>query len=316
MFRFLKSDERKPTLTANQVVDCLEADQPIHDDVLDYFSKDHRTRHHNTFLLQALAWNRKTAALKLIKLDSSRLSIDTKDEWPTCQNTPMILAAKINDLAIVEQLILAGANVDEQDYRGYTALHYACLYRNVAMINRLLAAGADITITNAFGHQPKHYYKMEIKLEDLRYRYGYIDGALYPVSDMDNHYFSTNKKCLSAFRWYIPHLIANCELGKSITINSISLYDYAKLLLRLRQPINSEKYYAAMLQCFIDNRPTLNVDLLATLSRIKYTGYLFDHLDKYKLDVFDLAPRTAIQKIDDETWIEMQEFSKTSTPKC
>lgn len=308
MFRFLSAEDKKPNLTANQVVDCLEADQPIHDQVLDYFSKDHRTRHHNTFLLQAIAWNRKTAALKLIKLDKDRLSLNLKDEWPTCQNTPIILAAKINDIDIVEHLILAGANINEQDYRGFTALHYACLYRNNAMIIKLLAAGADITLTNAFGHLAHDYYKMEIDLEDLRYRYGYSGGALYPVADMDNHYFSTKKKCLSALRWYMPHIIVNGELGKTTVINKLSLYEYAKLLLRLRQPVNAEVFYTAMLKCFIASRPQLDMLLLEKLARNKHSGYLVDNLDKYKLEIVDLAPQSTIHQIDGETWIELQEL--------
>ena len=48
-------------------------------------------------------------------------------------------------MEVVEKLIQAGADVNEQDWRGANPLHYASGYGRVEVITALLAAGADKT---------------------------------------------------------------------------------------------------------------------------------------------------------------------------
>jgi len=206
-----------------------------------FFKKNSNDLHKNNHLLEALSYNRKIAALKLIELDKKKKSLNVKDEFPSCKNTPLILAAKIDATEVLIKLIESGANVNEKDYRGFTALHYACLLRNEIAIKHLLDAKADLQAIDAFGKFPYEYYCMTISEEDISYAYGETNkinwdtektklgkhsGLIFGETsrklntawDWDNHYFSTRKKCLSAFRWYIAHIIVNNKLGRDESV--------------------------------------------------------------------------------------------------
>ncbi|RDI44787.1 ankyrin repeat domain-containing protein [Aquicella lusitana] len=305
MFSFFNTSEK---LNANEIVDRLEKGLCLENSSLD-FSKDYRTRHHNTYLLQALAWNRQKAALRLLERDKSKEALNLKDDWATCLNTPLILAAKINATTIVQTLIELGAKVNEQDYRGFTALHYACLLRNHEAIQLLLAARADVRIRDAFGKSPYYYYCTEISEDDLQYRYGSTDGYLNRMPDMDNHYFGTKKKCLSALRWYIAHVMVNNDWGKGEYVGKFSLYDWAERCLLSREPVYHAKIYEAMMKCFCDNRPKMDINLAGQLSKISLNVYQDDKYNQYRLDPLDLVPRSAIHlKENDEIWVELQEM--------
>ncbi len=297
------------TFNANAIVDKLENGSSLENKSLPIFNKDYRTRHHNTYLLQALAWNRLNAALNLLELDKNKESLDLKDDWMTCLNTPLILAAKINAEKVVEKLLFLGANVHAQDYRGYTALHYACMLRNDKIIKSLIAAKANIQMMDAFGRRPCDYYRMKMTKEDLQYRYGKVRGYLNPVADKDKHYFATQKKCLSALRWYIPHIIVNNNLGQSESVGNVSLYHYACSCLQIREPVYHADAYEAMMHCFLTNRPKMNSDLATQLSNVSINIYQDEQYDRYQLDPLDLVPHSAIHKDEnDQVWVELQEL--------
>ena len=63
-------------------------------------------------------------------------------------------AAGAGDLAQVNELIAAGADVDEQDIEGNTPLMEAIGIQHIAIIRALLSAGADPNIPNIFGDTP------------------------------------------------------------------------------------------------------------------------------------------------------------------
>ena len=60
------------------------------------------------------------------------------------QNTPLLWAAYNGQLAIVEYLIEAGANVNAANASGKTALHIAVERGFTNVKNALLAAGANV----------------------------------------------------------------------------------------------------------------------------------------------------------------------------
>ena len=73
---------------------------------------------------------------------------------------PIFMAIKAGDLAIVQQLIAAGANVDALDEQGSTPLHRAVLARPAEfatpLVTTLLRAGADANAMRPNGGAPLH----------------------------------------------------------------------------------------------------------------------------------------------------------------
>jgi len=59
--------------------------------------------------------------------------------------------------AVVELLLAAGADVNEKEAGGRTALHYAAWENHAAVIELLLAAGADINAKSNYGGTALHY---------------------------------------------------------------------------------------------------------------------------------------------------------------
>lgn len=281
------------------------------------FDRQYITRHKNTYLLLALAWNYLNAAKILIALDVKKISLNLTDLWPTCLNTPLILSAKIHATDIACQLIDAGALLDCQDYRGFTALHYACLMRNEILIKKLLEKGAATYLRNAFSQLPADCYQMNITPDDLVYRYGVENDWLVKVPDCNEHYFATKKKCLSAFRWFIPHIMVNMGIGKDVFINRFSLYNIAKYLLNDMNLVESPLCYQKMMLTFCQHRSAMHADLLTLLQPDKtalnvYTEEKWN--SRYRLFPLDMVPRSAIfcvkQGKVNEIWVEMQEMKR------
>ncbi len=65
-------------------------------------------------------------------------------------------AAKRGRLDQVRQLVEAGADLDERNRRGNTALYYAALEGHADVVRVLAEAGADIDVDNNFGSTPLH----------------------------------------------------------------------------------------------------------------------------------------------------------------
>ena len=67
-------------------------------------------------------------------------------------HTLAMVAAQNNQKAILKQLYRFGVEVNEQDYKGNTALHYAQLYGYTALAEYMISKlGADETLINKDG---------------------------------------------------------------------------------------------------------------------------------------------------------------------
>lgn len=236
------------------------------------FDTDRHTLHQNTYLLQALAWNRHRAARLLLDLDIDKIALNIKDGFPSCRNTPLILAAKTGAQDMVRELVWLGARLDEQDYRGFTALHYACLLRDSVMIKTLIEADADAAIKNELGHLPMDYYQLELTADDVAYRYGRSGSSpalfLQQVYDFDKNYCGTNKPCVSAWRWFVAHIIQNQKIGQDVSVaftetsKPYSVYQWACYFVKNRDCVCNARIFAAMMQCLLQSRPALNQEMV------------------------------------------------------
>jgi len=66
--------------------------------------------------------------------------------------TPSLLTACYeNDLNAIQELISGGADINQQDEDGWTALFEACSSGNVEVVTLLVEAGADLNIQDSFG---------------------------------------------------------------------------------------------------------------------------------------------------------------------
>ena len=72
-------------------------------------------------------------------------------------STDLTDAAKNGDLELVNALILSGANVDERDADGMTALHVAAWNDHLDIINALIVAGANVNFQSQRHATPLHY---------------------------------------------------------------------------------------------------------------------------------------------------------------
>src|SRR5688572_16640242 len=65
--------------------------------------------------------------------------------------TALHWAAHVDDLAIADLLIRAGARAAVANENGFTPLHLACTNRSAGMVERLLSAGADANAASLNG---------------------------------------------------------------------------------------------------------------------------------------------------------------------
>ena len=70
------------------------------------------------------------------------------------QVTDLIAAARAEDLSQVQQLLGEGAEVDERQGDGATALHWAAHRNNLELAQLLIEAGADVNAANELGATP------------------------------------------------------------------------------------------------------------------------------------------------------------------
>ena len=81
-------------------------------------------------------------------------------------------AVKSGDLAEVERLLNAGADIEARDRWGNTPLHYACINGHTEVARMLLDHGADVGARDQWGDTPLHlacewcaYNTIEILIE-------------------------------------------------------------------------------------------------------------------------------------------------------
>ncbi|GFZ34457.1 hypothetical protein CSC2_49830 [Clostridium zeae] len=86
---------------------------------------------------------------ELYKSYIGSIDINIKNEYKQSLLQEAI-AFKKSDIAF--DLLNRGINVDSQDYRGQTALHFICFHPNILLAKEILEKGADINIRDIYGN--------------------------------------------------------------------------------------------------------------------------------------------------------------------
>lgn len=120
----------------------------------------------NTPLLWAVANSSVSFALALLDLPET-FHVNVKSTIPSWGNTPLILSVakgwshvntekkdQNSQKELVLKLLQKGAEVNAVDAQGRSALHYACLHRNLEAIKTLVQAGAVWDIKDKKGQTP------------------------------------------------------------------------------------------------------------------------------------------------------------------
>src|SRR5438128_7579782 len=70
------------------------------------------------------------------------------------RGTTLVDAAKVGDAAAVRALLKQGRRPDTASEDGTTALHWATYREDVALVELLISAGADVNAANRYGATP------------------------------------------------------------------------------------------------------------------------------------------------------------------
>lgn len=99
-----------------------------------------------------------------VKRKIDKLVVDYRDY---IGRTPLMLAAKNNNVDMVNYLISHKAKSSKIDKFGYTALHFATKYNNYECTKRLLTYHSDVNKKDICGHTPKYWAEKHGKLDEL-----------------------------------------------------------------------------------------------------------------------------------------------------
>lgn len=118
-----------------------------------------------TPLYLATFFEHEAAALALLAAGA-----DANLRYDTARSTVVHVATRKGHAAVLKAAIENGANADTADVYKYqdTPLHEAGSFNNVAAIDVLMEAGANIAARNGSGCTPLHYAVIEVRLEALR----------------------------------------------------------------------------------------------------------------------------------------------------
>lgn len=107
----------------------------------------------NTPLQLLIANESHDDALCFINYAGAKINYSIQD---TGGKTPLILAAKVNATAVAAAILrhCQDTDLNIQDDKGMTALHYACLYGNSELFHLLVTRGASLSILNKDGKLP------------------------------------------------------------------------------------------------------------------------------------------------------------------
>jgi len=104
--------------------------------------------------LAAQAGDRDNVALLLAKGGDPNRKMNVLGMFAS---SPLFTGLGVGDPGVIQALLKGGANLNEKDQDGMTALHWAVLSHRPEAVEELLAAGADVNAVDHFGYTPLLY---------------------------------------------------------------------------------------------------------------------------------------------------------------
>lgn len=102
--------------------------------------------------------------------------------------TPLMLAAKFNQIHIIKYLILKGANIEVKDPTGSTALMYAINNMSFEALRILIKNGSNMETEDIYGISPykktqlKNFYFMQMFLTEAKGKYSKPDFPRFQLN--------------------------------------------------------------------------------------------------------------------------------------
>jgi len=99
-------------------------------------------------LLSKARHNRKSEMMSMLDDSSKGLDVDVEDETG---NSVLMIACQNNHKKIVKELLRRSCDVNHQNHKGHTCLHYSFAYKYTQLGEYLISKGADPSVRNIFG---------------------------------------------------------------------------------------------------------------------------------------------------------------------
>jgi len=117
---------------------------------------------------------------------------DLNVKEPSGGSSPLILASLLGKTEIAQALIDAGADVNQTNNEGSTALHTAAFFCRPDIVKALLAAGADTSIRNNSGSTA--LASVSAPFQAVKGVYDYFSNTLGPIGlELDYTYLETTR---------------------------------------------------------------------------------------------------------------------------
>ena len=91
--------------------------------------------------------------------NDSNNNMNSHKKTITVQMSALVAAVKKNHVDIIYTLLYCGANPNQTDHRGYTALSHAAQYGHLEIVEILVTHGADVRVRSKGGKLPIHKAK-------------------------------------------------------------------------------------------------------------------------------------------------------------
>jgi ankyrin repeat protein len=118
-------------------------------------------------------------------LQENHFDVNDLDKTATHDDTPIILASRRGEVQIVAELIEAGVNINHRNMDGTNALWSAVVANSETVADMLIAHGADIDNQNDNGATALMYASSNSKPEWVKYLLG--KGANRTLKSLDDY---------------------------------------------------------------------------------------------------------------------------------